>query len=81
MPTIVIQSTQKFLLTSIDSFLLFVLDIFTHDSPRPVTSATLVRDPFRHRHRQSPAGELSDKVIHTLRRNLESYVRRGKVWR
>ncbi len=41
-----------------------------------MTSATLIRDPFRYRHRQSPAGELSDKVIHTLRRNLESYVRR-----
>ncbi len=39
-------------------------------------SATLVRDPFRYRYQQSPAGELSDKVIHTLRRNLESYVRR-----
>ncbi len=40
-----------------------------------MTSATVVRDPFRYHHRQSPAGELSDKVIHTLRRNLESYVR------
>ncbi|CAF3610539.1 unnamed protein product [Rotaria sordida] len=38
-----------------------------------VTSTTLVRDPFRYRHRQSPAGELSDKVLHTLRHNLDSY--------
>lgn len=51
-----------------------LIDLY-NDSTRPMTSATLVRDPFRHRHRQSPAGELSDKVIHTLRRNLESYVR------
>ncbi|CAF0971233.1 unnamed protein product [Adineta ricciae] len=48
-------------------------DIYSSPVPRPVTSATLVRDPFRNRHRQSPAGELSDKVIHTLRRNLDSY--------
>jgi hypothetical protein len=41
-----------------------------------LTSATLVRDPFRYRYQQSPAGELSDKVIHTLRRNLDSYVRK-----
>ncbi|CAF0895959.1 unnamed protein product [Rotaria sp. Silwood1] len=38
-----------------------------------LTSATLLRDPFRYRHRQSPAGELSDKILHTLRRNLDSY--------
>ena len=52
-------------------------DIYSNDLSRPVTSATLIRDPFRYRHRLSPAGELSDKVIHTLRRNLESYVRRN----
>ncbi len=58
------------------AFFFYLLDIYSNISPRPLTSATLVRDPFRYRHRQSPAGELSDKVIHTLRRNLESYVRR-----
>lgn len=51
------------------------LDVYsTHLSP-PAASGTLLREPFRYRHRHSPAGDLSDKIIHTLRRNLESYVR------
>jgi hypothetical protein len=39
-------------------------------------SPTLHRNSFRHRYRYSPAADLSDKVIHTLRRNLDSYVRK-----
>lgn len=74
MPTFVIQLTQNSSKQIFDSPLLFI-DLYNNDSTRPVTSATLIRDPFRYRHRQSPAGELSDKVIHTLRQNLESYVR------
>ena len=37
-------------------------------------SPTLHRDTFRYRYRFSPASDLSDKVIHTLRRNLDHYV-------
>lgn len=37
-------------------------------------SPTLHRDSFRYRYRYSPAADLSDKVIRTLRRNLDSYV-------
>ncbi|CAF0732099.1 unnamed protein product [Adineta steineri] len=48
-------------------------DIYSSRLSRPITSATLLRDSFRYRHQQSPAGDLSDKVIHTLRRNLDSY--------
>ena len=40
-------------------------------------SPTLHRDSFRYRYRFSPAADLSDKVIHTLRRNLDSYVRQN----
>ncbi len=39
-------------------------------------SPTLHRGSFSHRYRYSPAADLSDKVINTLRRNLDSYVRK-----
>jgi len=51
-------------------------DIYSNRPSRPITSATLIRGPFRDRYQQSPAGDLSEKVIHTLRRNIDSYVRR-----
>ncbi|UJR20723.1 hypothetical protein I4U23_023845 [Adineta vaga] len=42
-------------------------------SPRRSMSPTLHRNSFRYRYRYSPATDLSDKVIHTLRRNLDHY--------
>ncbi|CAF0984038.1 unnamed protein product [Rotaria sp. Silwood1] len=48
-------------------------DIYYSSPPRQLTSPTLLRDSFRYRYRYSPAADLSDKVINTLRRNLSSY--------
>ncbi|CAF1426305.1 unnamed protein product [Rotaria magnacalcarata] len=48
-------------------------DIYASSPPRHLMSPTLLRDSFRNRYRYSPATDLSDKVIHTLRRNLSSY--------
>lgn len=50
-------------------------DIDTGNLERHLMSPTLLRDSFQNRFRYSPATDLSDKVIHTLRRNLSSYVR------
>ncbi|CAF2111466.1 unnamed protein product [Rotaria magnacalcarata] len=47
--------------------------VYSRSTSPYLTSTTLARDPFHYHHRQSPAGKLSDKVLHTLRRNLESY--------
>ncbi|CAF4731547.1 unnamed protein product [Rotaria socialis] len=47
--------------------------VYSRSTSPYLTSTTLARDPFHYCHRQSPAGKLSDKVLHTLRRNLESY--------
>lgn len=55
-------------------------DISYSRSPsRYEMSPTLHRDSFRHRYRYSPAADLSDKVIRTLRRNLDSYVRTKSI--
>ncbi|CAF2403414.1 unnamed protein product [Rotaria sp. Silwood2] len=48
-------------------------DIYSSSPPRHLMSPTLLRDSFRYRYRYSPAADLSDKVINTLRRNLTSY--------
>ncbi|UJR28900.1 hypothetical protein I4U23_010118 [Adineta vaga] len=67
------KSLEQQQFASISNRKSYIPDIYTSRTSRPITSATLLRDPFRSRHQQSPAGELSDKVIHTLRRNLDSY--------
>ena len=51
-------------------------DTYSGSLPRRSLSPTLHRDSFRYRYRYSPAADLSDKVIQTLRRNLYSYVRK-----
>ncbi|CAF0814455.1 unnamed protein product [Rotaria sordida] len=48
-------------------------DIYSSSPPRHLMSSTLLRDSFRYRYRYSPAADLSNKVINTLRRNLSSY--------
>jgi hypothetical protein len=58
------------------NYLLFI-DSYTQSPSRYSMSPTLHRDSFRHRYRYSPAADLSDKVINTLRRNLDSYVRQN----
>jgi hypothetical protein len=58
------------------NYLLFI-DSYIHSPSRYSMSPTLHRDSFRYRYRYSPAADLSDKVINTLRRNLDSYVRQN----
>ena len=53
----------------------YFIDSYVSSPTRYSMSPTLQRDSFRYRYRHSPAADLSDKVINTLRRNLDSYVR------
>ncbi|CAF3135132.1 unnamed protein product [Rotaria sp. Silwood2] len=62
---------QRFTTTS--KHKLYSPAVYSNTTSPYLTSTTLLRDPFRYRHRQSPAGELSDKILHTLRHNLDSY--------
>lgn len=54
--------------------LIFVFLWIDNYASRDLLSPTLQRDSFRYRYRHTPAADLSDKVIHTLRRNLDFYV-------
>jgi len=65
---------SSFFLTNIYVFFLKCLDLYSSSPPRRSMSPTLHRDSFRYRYRYSPATDLSDKVINTLRRNLDHYV-------
>ncbi|CAF0793374.1 unnamed protein product [Adineta ricciae] len=49
------------------------VDTYSRSPSRSAMSPTLHRDSFRYRYRYSPATDLSGKVIHTLRRNLDHY--------
>ena len=55
------------------------LEFYSRSPSRYDMSPTLHRDSFRYRYRYSPAADLSDKVIRTLRRNLDSYVSNDHV--
>ncbi|CAF1211647.1 unnamed protein product [Adineta steineri] len=65
-------SPRRHSLTDYDDYI-GNIDAYISSPPRYTLSPTLHRGSFRYRYGYSPATDLSDKVIHTLHRNLDHY--------